>query len=153
MAFKSYENTGASTCMKEGDYEVMLMQCGETTTRTSGQPTIAFDFKVRDDVEQPYKGKHIFKNFYRDRETNEWPVEKIGRFANALGIEKGADFELDDLVGRCCILHMKPFVGQDGVERDSIYYAESTKVGQAIGGAAPAGAQGFTEVEDDELPF
>lgn len=152
MAFKSCENTGAAgTCMREGDYEVMLMSCAETTTRTTGTPTIAFDFKVRDDVEQPYKGKHIFKNFYRDRETGAWPETKIGKLANALGIPKGTAFELDELVGRCCILHMRPFTGQDGVTRDSIYYAESTKAGQAL--SAPAGAAGFTEVDDDGLPF
>lgn len=150
MAFTSHENTGANTCMREGDYEVILMTCSETTTRTTGTPCIAFDFKVREDVNQAYQGKHIFKNFYRDRETGEWPGDKIGRLANALGIEKGAQFELDELVGRCCILHMRPFKGQDGVERDSIYYAECTKAGQAIA-SAPSG--GFTEVEDDELPF
>jgi len=63
MAFKSCENTGANGCMREGDYEVMLISCAETTTRTTGAPTIAFDFRVRDDVEQSYQGKHIFKNF------------------------------------------------------------------------------------------
>lgn len=151
MAFKAYENTGSSTCMKEGDYEVILMSCSETTTRTSGMPTIAFDFKVRDDVEQAYHGKHIFKNFYPDRDTNQYPLEKIGKIANALGIEKGAEFELYDLVGRCCILHMRPYKGSDGIERDSIYYAESTKVGQMI--ASASAPSSFTEVNDDELPF
>lgn len=151
MAFRSVENTGANTCMREGDYEVILLACAETTTRTTGAPTIAFDFKVREDVDQPYQGKHIFRNFYPDRDSGAWPEDKIGKLANALGVEKGAEFELEELIGRCCILHMRPFKGKDGVERDSIYYAESTKVGQYLKSAAAP--SGFAEVQDDEPPF
>lgn len=150
MAFKAYENDGG--LMVEGDYEVICLKAVETTTRTTGAPVIALDFQVRSDVEQKYQRKHIFKNFYQD-EKGGWPVEKIGKLANALGIEKGAEFEISDLVGRCCILHMRPFKGNDGVERDAIFYAKKTKAGQAVNVLEAGSADGFEEVTDEELPF
>lgn len=150
MAFKAYENDGG--LMVEGDYEVICLKAVETTTRTTGAPVIALDFQVRTDVEQKYQRKHIFKNFYQD-EKGAWPVEKIGKLANALGIEKGAEFEISDLVGRCCILHMRPFRGNDGVERDAIFYAKQTKAGQAVNVLEAGSADGFEEVTDEEMPF
>lgn len=151
MAFKSYENTGAGGCMAEGDYECILVKCCETSTKTTGTPCIMFDFQVRSDVEQKYQRKHIFKNFYPDRESGEYPAEKIGKYANSLGVPKDSEFELEDLICRCCILHMKPLAGNDGVERDCIFWTAQTKAGQMVQSAAQ---EGYTEVEDDEdLPF
>lgn len=150
MSFKAYENDGG--LMVEGDYEVICLKAVETTTRTTGAPVIALDFQVRSDVEQKYQRKHIFKNFYQS-ESGAWPVEKIGKLANALGIEKGAEFEISDLVGRCCILHMRPFRGNDGVERDAIFYAKQTKAGQAVNVLDAGSTDGFEEVTDEELPF
>lgn len=137
--------------MPEGDYEVICLQAVETTTKTSGLPVIKMDFQVRSDVDQAYQRKHIFKNFYQD-DNGQWPGGKIGKLANALGIPEGETFELADLEGRCCILHMKPYTGNDGVERDSIFYSMPTKAGQMVQ-AAPTVAQGYEEVEDEELPF
>lgn len=149
MAFKSYENTGAdSNTMLEGDYEVQLVNAGETLTRSSGIPCIAFDFVVREDVDQRYKRKHIFKNFFKD-DNGVWPYEKIGKIANALGIPQGQEFDLGDLIGLCCILHIKPYKKQDGTMIDTIYYAKSTEAGQLIQTAS----NDFVEVDDEDLPF
>lgn len=151
MSFKSYENSGG--LMAEGDYEVICLQAVETSTKNTGSPVIHFDFQVRSDVEQKYQRKHIFKNFYEENDTaGAWPFEKIGKLANALGIAKGEEFELDELAGRCCILHMKPFKGADGVERDAIFYAKPTEAGQMVQ-SAPADTAGYEEVEEEDLPF
>lgn len=149
MSFKSCKNTGGGV-LPEGDYEVICLQAVETSAKTTGTPMIKFDFQVRSDVEQAYQRKHIFKNFFQD-DNGQWPGEKIGKFANALGIPKDESFELADLEGRCCILHMKPYV-KDGVERDSIFYSAPTKAGQMVQ-AAPTAAQGYEEVDDEEIPF
>lgn len=151
MAFKSYEND-QNQPMTEGDYECILVKCCETSTKTSGMPVIVFDFQVREDVEQKYQRKHIFKNFYQDRETYAWPMEKIGKFANALGVPKDEEFELEDLVGKCCILHMRPFTGNDGVTRDTIFYPARTKTGQMIT-SLPLANSDYTEVDEDDVPF
>ena len=159
MAWKSVENSGG--LMTEGDYEVICLKAEETTTK-GGTPCIAFEFQVRSDVEQKYQRKHIFRNFYQD-EAGEWPVERIGKYANSLGIPKGESFELDDLVGKCCMVHMRPYKGNDGVERDSIAWTGASKAkpySTSIGGGEDAQEQpaqpasgSFVQVDDEELPF
>lgn len=150
MSFKSCENTGGGV-MPEGDYEVICLQAVETNAKTTGYPMIKFDFQVRSDVEQAYQRKHIFQNFFRDA-NDQWPDEWIGKFAYALGIPKDESFELADLEGRCCILHVYPYTDKNGVERDRIRYSAPTKAGQMVQ-AAPTAAQGYEEVDDDEIPF
>ena len=151
MAFKAVENDGG--LMKKGDYEVYVKSCGYATTRNEVE-CIAFDFVVRADVEQEYQNKHLFKNFYKNRETGEYDVAKLGKYANALGIEKGQDFELDDLIGRNCIVHISHFTGDDGVTRECIYYVATSKVTPYIG-EAPDGSDIIPdeELNDDPLPF
>ena len=58
MGFKSVKNDGGM--MKPGDYEVFVKECGYSVTK-NGNDCIKFDFVVRDDVEQEYQKKHIFK--------------------------------------------------------------------------------------------
>ena len=151
MAFKSVENDGGQ--MAEGDYEVLCVKAEEKVTKT-GVPCVSFDFQVRSDVEQKYQRKHIFKSFFQDEE-GAYDGRKIGKFANALGVRKDTEFELSDLVGLCCILHMRPYTGGDGVTRDSIYYSAPTKAGQMVtpGVSGTATPDGFVQVDDDDLPF
>lgn len=149
--FKSVENDGG--LMAQGDYEVYVKSAQETETKM-GNPCIKFDFVVRSDVEQPYQNKHIFKNFYPDYLTGAYPAEKIGKYANSLGIEKGQEFELEDLVGRNCILHISHFTGQDGVTRECIFYTAPSKVEPYMAPMEPT-PQTETMLDDDDslLPF
>lgn len=140
--------------MKAGDYEVYVKSCGYATT-LNGNDCIKFDFVVREDVEQDYQRKHIFKNFWPNRDTGEYDADKIGKYANALGIESGTDFELEDLIGRNCILHIEPFTGNDGVTRDCIRYLKQSNV-ESFVSAPPASADSFAQLPDDDddaLPF
>jgi len=152
MSWTSYENNGG--LMAEGDYECICVKVEETETKTTHTPVIKFDFQVRSDVEQKYQRKHIFKSFFKD-DDDQWPVEKIGKLANSMGIPKGQSFELRDLEGKCLILHMRPYKGKDGVERDSIGWTAQTKAGQ-YGQPLPnaLAGSGYTLVEEDEeTPF
>lgn len=147
--FKSVKNDGG--LMAQGDYEVYVKSCEETTTK-AGNPCIHFDFVVRSDVEQPYKNKHIFKNFYLDYLTGAYPAEKIGKYANSLGIEKGQEFELEDLVGRNCILHISHYTGKDGVTRECIFYTAPSKVEPYMAPMEPTPQ--MEELDEEEtLPF
>lgn len=148
MAFRSYEND--SDIMKKGEYEVYLKDCCETETR-NGTECIKFEFVVRSDIEQQYQNKHKFKQFYRDMETGEWPMEKIGKYANALGIPKGDEFELDDLIGRSCVMVINHYTTEDGETKDCIFFLKKSEKEPYIS----EGTQ-FTEMEDEnneELPF
>lgn len=153
MPFMSYENTPTNSTMIEGDYEVVLNKCARDYTKTQLECIIC-DFLVRTDVQQAYQGKHVFKRFYRD-EAGKWPVEKIGKMANALGVENGNSFELADLVGLCCIIHVKPFTPPGGEPRDVILFYAPTAAGQLMSGGATAnqGMQDVTDEVDDDLPF
>ena len=149
--FIAYENDAG--LMAKGYYECYVKDCKETTTK-SGKQTIAFDFVVRSDVDQSYQNKHIFKNFYLDEKTGEYPVQKIGKYANALGIEKGTQFDLPDLIGRTCIVVITHFTGDDGETRDCIFYLKPSKAAPLIQ-EAPSAAETFvSEAElDDDFPF
>lgn len=129
MAFTSVPNE--NNLMAEGEYECILHSCDYGETK-AGNPCIKFDFVVRSDVEQRYKGKHIFKNFYPDRETGEYDNSKIGKYASALGIPTGDPFELVDLEGCCCIVKIKHFTGDDGTEHECIFYCKPTEAGEKI---------------------
>lgn len=149
--FKSVENDGG--LMAKGDYEVYVKSAEETTTARTGNPCIKFDFVVRSDVEQPYQNKHIFKNFYPDRDTGAYPADKIGKYANSLGIEKGQEFELEDLVGRNCLLHISHFTGKDGITRECIFYTAPSKAEPYMAPMEPAPQYDPIDEDDGMLPF
>ena len=144
-------STESQQLMAEGDYEVQCVRCEEGLTKTTYRPVINFDFVVRKDVEQPYGGKHVFKNFYQDEDTKEWPKDKIGRYANAPGIPKGQEVDISDLVGLCCMIRIKHYDGNDGIKRESILFTAPSKAAPAI--QATPGSLGYETVEDEELPF
>ena len=141
MGYKAIANT--QDCMAEGDYEAVLLKCEDKTT-DMGYELIAFDFKIREDVEQAYQNKRFFYNVYKesDGSLTEKNMGKLGRLANALGIPNDAEFDLPDLLGKCCILHLRPWTNDKGVTKDTLYYAKKTE-------AAPPNqdAIGYTVVD------
>ena len=154
MAFRSVEND--NELMKEGEYEVYVKDCCRSETQ-SHIPVIKFEFVVRADsgIEQAYKNKHVFKNFFPDEETGNFPEEKIGKYANALGIPKGQEFELDDLIGRNCVIVIKHYTNEKtGEKKDCIFYTKSSKA-EPYMNTTPVGGQDFADIseEDGELPF
>lgn len=149
MIFKSVES--GSDLMHKGAYEVYVKSCEFSETK-GGTECIKFEFVVRSDVEQPYKNRHKFKQFYRDQESGQWPVEKIGKYAHALGIPKGQDFELEDLVGLNCLMVIDHYQDEKtGETRDYIYYLKHSEVTDYV----QPQPSGFTEAEEDDgdLPF
>lgn len=152
MAFSSV--AADNDLMQEGEYEVYVKNCGYSETK-GGTECIKFEFVVRPDVEQPYQNKHKFKQFYRDRDTNQWPADKIGRYANALGIPSKQDFELEDLIGLNAIMVIKQYQDKEtGDTKDCIFFLKPSKAQSLI--SAPPSSSGFVDLygeEDGELPF
>ena len=146
MAFTAVENNDGNGLMKEGEYEVFVKDAKITRTKTSGLECVAFEFVVRDDVEQPYQRKHIFKNFYRDDNGN-WPLEKIGKYASSMGVKAGDEFELQDLWGANLIVVIKHYTGSDGTERECVFYTKPTQNPIEIG------ALESVELDDEDVPF
>lgn len=153
MGFKSIE--AESDLMPKGEYEVFVKDCCFSTTK-NGTECVKFEFVIRADIDQPYQKKHKFKQFYRDPETGRWPAEKIGKYAYALGVPKGEDFELSDLIGRCCAMVIGHYLDdQTGVTKDFIYFLKPSQA--APDPSAAPGSSGFEALppipEDDDLPF
>lgn len=136
--------------MEEGNYEVILKDAKYTHTQ-SGIPCIFFDWVVRNDIEQKYKNKHIFKRYYQDDEGN-WPADKLSKAAIALGVPEGADFDVDDLVGKTCRLHIKPYTLKDGRVVDSITNYTPSEGEQLVQTVGKHGNE-FVQVDEEELPF
>lgn len=151
MVFRSVE--AERDLMRKGEYEVYVKDCGFSETK-AGTECIRFEFVVRSDVEQPYQNKHKFKQFYRDRDTGQWPMEKIGMYANALGIPHDQDFELEDLIGLNCVMVIGHYQDEkSGETRDYIYFLKPSRSGSYI--TAMPQPSGFSEISGDEgdLPF
>lgn len=148
MVFRSVE--ADSDLMREGEYEVYVKNCCFSETN-GGTECVKFEFVVRSDMDQPYQNKHKFKQFYRDRDSGQWPMEKIGKYANALGIPKGQDFELDELIGLSCRMVIKHYTDKEtGETRDCVFYLKSS--------AAQSFVQPVNEFQDiddtgGDLPF
>lgn len=145
MAFIAVENTNSNGLMKEGEYEVTCKSAKFDVT-PSDKEVVNFDFVVRSDVDQPYQRKHIFKSFYKD-DKGDYPVEKIGKYAASMGFEPGKEFELEEMAGCNCIVVIKHFTGNDGVERECIFYTKPTEHPIEVGKLEPI------ENDDDDLPF
>lgn len=150
MGFKSVESD--SDLMRKGEYEVYVKDCCFSETK-NGTECIKFEFVVRSDVEQPYQNKHKFKQFYKDYITGEWPAEKIGKYANALGVPKGEDFELEDLIGRNCIMVINHYQDdKTGETKDCIFFLKSSKADSFVTDA-PSRFEEMQEDDDGDLPF
>ena len=152
--FTSREND--SDLMREGEYEVYLKECGPAETKT-GVPCIKFDFVVRPDIEQAYKNKHKFKNFFpeEDGTLSDKNLEKIEPGANALGIPTGTQFSLDDLTGRSCVMVIGHYEDNNTFEtKDCIYYLKSSKAEPYITPSPSEQIGDVDEMDDDgDLPF
>ena len=153
MGFKSME--AESSLMPKGEYEAIVKDCCFSATK-NGTECVKFEFVVRSDIDQPCQKKRKFKQFYRDPETGRWPAEKIGQYAHALGVPQGEDFELEDMIGRCCVMVIGHYLdGQTGAAKDFIYFLKPSRAE-----AGPSALSGSSELaalpplpEDGGLPF
>lgn len=132
-----------------GTYEAIIDACGTTEHPKDGRAGIKFDFRIREDVDQPCKGRHIFKSFYIN-DQGEMPEDKIGEYANACGIEAGTDYEPWEL--RLCTLQIvvKEFTPDDKPDEKVAYvaYAKPSKLEPE----KPESAD-FSDVGDEDIPF
>lgn len=144
MRFKSYDS--APKLRPEGLYEVECVNCKQDET-LRGDSVIKLDFLIREDVEQPCQRQHLFKSFFMD--SDEWE-EKFGRYANALGIPVGEEYELYDLIGKWCVASVKHYETDDGQKRECIFFVKKSE----LGAPKPIGSlDDLGDVSLDDIPF
>jgi len=131
-----------------GTWEVVVDSCLATESQ-DGRHGYKFDFRIRDDVEQEYKGRHVFKSFMEDV-TGVFPEAKMNEFAFALGIEDGVDYEPWELRGMCCQIVVKEFTPDDKPNEKVAYvaYARKSKV-EPMAKAENV----FDDIDASDIPF
>ncbi len=141
---KSYQQE--RTLIPEGEYECLVQSCSVKESM-SGKKYVEFDFFIRKDVEQKAQGRHIFKKFFED-ENGVLPEKKIGKYAFALGIPKGQEFEPWELQGAYCLVNITHFDRDDGEKGDCVYFIEKSKLEEK-----PVDISGFEDVSVDDATF
>lgn len=99
MSFLKQNNTRAKESQSgfgliaAGDYEVMAVE-GKWHDEARKTPRANFTFVVRSDVEQEFKGRKVFHDFYvsRDPEKVETSLGFIERFNLEIGVPDGVEF-------------------------------------------------------------
>lgn len=131
-----------------GDYECRVASAMERVNE-DGVAFIEFQFKVRDDVDQNCKGDIIKKRFKQDADGN-YKVNKINEFAFACGVEEGADYQLEELVGSCVIVHISCFTKDTGEKVGYVAYLNPSKVGDSV---QPLNPDDLSDINADDIPF
>lgn len=91
---RAEEGKGSFGLIAEGDYEVFATE-GKWEDKPDKTPRANFTFVIRSDVDQEFKGRKVFHDFYvsRDPEKVEVSLGFIERFNLEIGVPDGVEFE------------------------------------------------------------
>ena len=175
MAYK-YDASDASGLVKEGDYEAIIERM-EVKTIPSGKNKLSVAFRIRDDVDQAYKNKWMFKDIWAEKDNPEvFNRKQINQLLGTQKIADGTEFaSINEIIK---FLENAPLIIHIGIEFDewrgedvnTVSYFKKTKVvPQVVGGddeedvpQSPAPApvppkqepvQEGVVIGDDDLPF
>jgi hypothetical protein len=90
--------------IQPGYYELVIDTVEWDVTSKTRETYIKMAFQIRRDVDQAHKGRMVFKNIYKSKETGEFPTDEISQIIDTTivpGKEKETkrDFETyDDLM-------------------------------------------------------
>lgn len=174
MAFTTnHKNTNNGNLMEPGEYELLITDVFETATN-SGTKYVSIRSVVRNDVDQKYQNKLIFDSLWLTENATQYTERKINTIDKVLNMPEATYEGYDDwgkaIRGkaiRARITHSKSQAGYDPREQVSFYmgtrYPDLKHVFRdpmpTHDNPAPARASaasptsGFTQVQDDDLPF
>ena len=67
--------------VKPGEYEVTPINFTTDKAKETGNGRIVFDYEIRSDVEQPFKGKKILFDNFTVSENSMWRIHQISKAA------------------------------------------------------------------------
>ena len=158
-----FDDSFDTNLVDEGDYEVIL-KAEKKTVGTSGKEKLSLDFKIRADVDQKFKNKHVFDDAWQDKDNPFWfdliKLNKLIKTQKGLPNYK-IDFKNVDecilfLNGIACIITVtKEFDEYSGQDRNRVKYlsyrpSNHPVVATPAPAAEPAPAD---ELPTDDLPF
>lgn len=145
----------------DGDYEVSVESMKEATTK-NGKDKIAIGFRIREDVEQPCKGRFLWDDIWKEKDNpSQYNHLRLDQLIGTQHVEDGTSFEtVDDIarvmVGSFLIVHVKNEVDEwqgEKRERTRIKYYKSTKHPAQTLNSPSSGNLSSIEITDDEMPF
>ena len=156
-----------------GDYEVVV-KADKGTTLDKTKDYLNFDFFVRDDCDQKFKGSHVFDKAWRDTTNPNWfDLKKLGTMLiTQKGKEgyKGKFDEVDEFIqyinGATMIISVvKKYDDYSGKEVNEVKYLsyKPSKLGPyvkpepaPVAASRPADeivANNVPHISDDDIPF
>lgn len=132
----------------EGEYEAIIESIVVTTVPTTGTEKIAIKFKIRNDLEQEFKGRILFEDIWKEKENPQFFNRKrLNQLMGTQDVKDGQVFQtVDNIVeflngAKLIVVVKKEMDTYRNKEVNRIAYYKSSKVKP----------QKF--VEDKELPF
>ena len=162
----TFDSSFDTNLVDGGDYEVIL-KAEKRTVQSTGKTKLALDFKIRDDVDQKFKNKHVFDDAWTDKNNPHW--FDLAKLNNLIKSQKGLPTyketfsDVDECIQFLNGLQMiitvtKEFDDYTGEDRNRVKYlsARPTKHYSANVGAAEAPAESVdagSPLPETDLPF
>lgn len=139
--YTNYNNGGSNTTndiIPEGWYETIVTKA-EIVTRNNGRQNIAFNFTIRNDVDQPQKNRIIFENMWKrkepteaDKQTDDFSFGILMGLASKLNVSSNAYFEtlqdlLNEFVGKCLLVQVR-HSQYNGAKRADVDLVSGTRI-------------------------
>lgn len=159
--FKAASVSNDFGIIDKGEYEAYVSDCGFSQTK-SGEEFISFEFTIRSDIQQKFKNRRKSKAFFKDFETKDYAKNTNGEYkfceyATRLGIAPGKGFELEDLIGKNCVIVINHYKDKNtGETKDCIFYIKPSKeegVVKTLGNAVDDELEEYDDEFDGDLPF
>lgn len=141
--------------IKDGEYEVEIESIEETEIPTTHTPKLKFVYTIRSDVEQNFKGRKIFEDRFKLKDTHDYNKKRLRQIVGATKrAEPTQAFPtlkdvLDFLVGKQVVVNVKneddSYNGKTRTKLNVKFYKESQHKPQTLSTQV--------DLNDDELPF
>lgn len=152
------KDLGTYGLIDDGKYEVFIKEASIKTT-PSGKEKISIQFKIREDVDQAFKGRIVFEDIWKERETQFFNRKRLNQLLGTQNMTDGKVFEsinevLTALVGANLVIKVnKEFDDYRQEEINRVYFYEtSKKQPQKLGETKNKNLEKI-EIKDEDLPF
>lgn len=150
-----YDASDSNGLVKAGDYEATIERI-EKKTLPSGKEKLSIMYRIRSDVEQPYKNKCLFEDIWSERDNpNMFNRKRINQLLGTQNPEDGQVFEtindvIDFLTGCNLIIHVAVELDTyHGEDVNTISFYRSSKIKPQTLNESKA----EETIKDDDIPF
>ena len=148
----SYTAKDAYSLIEKGEYEMQVTSIKFMETN-SGKEYLSVGFKIREDVEQPFKNRFVFENIWKEKDNPEYYNRKrIGSLLRTQGSEIEANDieEVVEIMEGAYLIGVVDTVFNDytGTNENKIKFYKPSKVGEQTLSSEPK-----LDITAEDLPF